>query len=69
MNTTSGSEADDPLQEARAYNNSIYLMVTMPYLLLGTVGFLIYRGHKKNSANSDTTAAGDMDRSFTGPPT
>ena len=68
MNTTSGSEADDPLQEARAYNNSIYLMVGMPYLLLGTVGFLIYRGHKKNSTNSDI-AAGDMDRSNTGPPT
>ena len=68
MNTTSGSEGDDPLQEARAYNNSIYLMVGMPYLLLGTVGFLIYRGHKKNSGNSGNIAAGDMDRSFTEPP-
>ena len=33
MNTASGSEASDPLQEARAYNRSIYLMVAMPYLL------------------------------------
>jgi hypothetical protein len=46
MNTSSSSEDDDPLREARAYNRSIYLMVAMPYLLLGTVGFLIYRGIK-----------------------
>jgi hypothetical protein len=45
MNTSaSGSEDDDPLREARAYNNSIYLMVAMPYLLLGGFGFAIYRG-------------------------
>ena len=28
---------------ARAYNNSIYLMVGVPYLMLGTVGFMVYR--------------------------
>ena len=44
MNTSSSSEDDDPLREARAYNQSIYLMVAMPYLLLGTVGFVVYRG-------------------------
>ena len=31
-------------------NQSIYLMVSMPYVLLGVVGFLIYRGCKKNAA-------------------
>lgn len=46
MNTASSSEDDDPLREARAYNQSIYLMVAMPYLLLGAVGFMIYRGVK-----------------------
>jgi hypothetical protein len=46
MNTSSSSGDDDPLREARAYNQSIYLMVAMPYLLLGTVGFMIYRGIK-----------------------
>ena len=46
MNTASSSEDDDPLREARAYNQSIYLLVAMPYLLLGTVGLLIYRGVK-----------------------
>ncbi len=35
--------AEDPARLGRAYNNSIYLMAGMPYLLLGTVGFLIYR--------------------------
>ena len=31
---------------AWAYNMSIYLMVGVPYLLLGTVGTLVYRGLK-----------------------
>ncbi len=44
MNTASSSEDSDPLREARAYNQSIYIMVAMPYLLLGMVGLLIYRG-------------------------
>jgi hypothetical protein len=34
---------------ARAYNQSIYLMVGMPYLLLGTVGFLVYRGLRQRA--------------------
>jgi hypothetical protein len=46
LTVTSGSDDDDPLQEAKAYGNSIYLMVGMPYVLLGGVGFLIYRGYK-----------------------
>jgi hypothetical protein len=46
MNTSSSSEDGDPLREARAYNQSIYLMAGMPYLLLGTVGLMIYRGYK-----------------------
>ena len=53
MASPSGSEAghdDDRLREARAYNTSIYVMVSMPYLLLGVFGFLIYRGVKKNEA-------------------
>jgi hypothetical protein len=39
----------DPFKETRAYNYSIYLMVSMPYLLLGTVGFLVYRGLKQKA--------------------
>jgi hypothetical protein len=46
MNTSSGSGDDDPLKEARAYNQSIYLMVAMPYLLLGAIAFKVYRGYK-----------------------
>jgi hypothetical protein len=43
MNTTaSGSDGDDPLREARAYNHSIYLMVSVPYLLLCTFGAVCY---------------------------
>jgi hypothetical protein len=46
MNTASSSGDDDPLREARAYNDSIYLMAAAPYLLLGTIGLMIYRGHR-----------------------
>jgi hypothetical protein len=48
----SGSEGQDEEElvaknTAAAYNQSIYLMVGMPYLLLGAVGYLIYRGYRK----------------------
>ncbi len=41
------SSDDDPMREARAYNQSIYLMVGMPYATLGIVSLLIYRGYRK----------------------
>jgi len=34
------------MRESRAYNQSIYLMASMPYLLLGSVGYLVYRAHR-----------------------
>ena len=49
---TSGSEDDeDPLKEARAYNNSILFMVTVPYVVLGTAGFLVYRGLNRRESD------------------
>jgi hypothetical protein len=33
----------------RAYHASVYLMVGMPYLLLGVFGFLIYRGMRQKA--------------------
>ena len=39
MQQSSGAEEDDQLREAQAYNSSIYLMVGMPYLMLGAFGF------------------------------
>jgi hypothetical protein len=65
MNTSSSSGDDDPLREARAYNNSIYVMVAMPYLLLGTVGFMIYRGFRaaqKNQSRLLTETVEEMDK-------
>ena len=32
-----------------AMNRSIYLMISVPYLALGIVGFLIYRGVRRNA--------------------
>ena len=40
---------DDPFREDRAFNYSIYLMVGMPYLLLGAVGFFVYRGLRRRA--------------------
>jgi hypothetical protein len=33
----------------RAMNDSIYLMVSVPYITLAVVGFIIYRGCQKNT--------------------
>lgn len=46
----SGAEAQDQARLARAYNSSIYLMVAVPYLALGTVGFLVYRRLRVHAA-------------------
>lgn len=37
----------------RAYNSSIYLMIGVPYLTLGIVGFAIYRGVRQNAEYRD----------------
>jgi hypothetical protein len=46
VSAASGQEEDDPLREAKAYNSSIYLMLAVPYLLLGGFGWFVYRGLK-----------------------
>jgi hypothetical protein len=38
---------DDPQREARAYNESCYLFVSAPYLLLGAFGFMVYRASRQ----------------------
>ena len=59
MPSTSGAEDDDdPVRQARAYNHSIYLMVGMPYLLLGVVGYLVYRGRKQQPGGEPPLPAG-----------
>jgi hypothetical protein len=42
----SPDNGDDPMREARAYNQSIYLMVAMPYGTLGLLSLLVYRGYR-----------------------
>jgi hypothetical protein len=46
---TSGAEALDAERESQGYNRSIYLMAGMPYLLLGGMGLLIYRGYRRQA--------------------
>ncbi|MGF1582141.1 MAG: hypothetical protein ACFCD0_22680 [Gemmataceae bacterium] len=48
---STGDGSDESMSNlSRAYNQSIYLFMSMPFLLLGTFGFLIYRGVKQNEA-------------------
>jgi hypothetical protein len=46
---TSDADALDQARESQAYNHSIYLMVGTPYLLLGGLGLLIYRGYRQQA--------------------
>jgi len=47
--TAASDEAgdDDPFREARAYNHSIYFMLAVPYLLVGSLGVAGYRMYRK----------------------
>ncbi len=43
---------EDPLLEARAYNNSVLLMVAVPYALLaggGVAAYCLYRAGRKKA--------------------
>ncbi|MEI7687760.1 MAG: hypothetical protein WCL32_22370 [Planctomycetota bacterium] len=45
------TDAEDEVNNLpAAYNRSIYMMIGVPYASLGFVGFLIYRGLKKNES-------------------
>ena len=41
-------EGDDPYREALAYNRSIYVMLAVPYTLVGLGGFYCYRHLRRN---------------------
>lgn len=60
---TSGAEDEDRIREGLAYNQSIYLMVGMPYLLIGSIGVLIYRGSRLNALARES-----LNPSSSGPP-
>jgi hypothetical protein len=57
-NASKDDPQDDPFREARAWNQSIYLMVGMPYFLLGSLGLLIYREYRKKVRAEQQTAGG-----------
>lgn len=54
--TSGDSDDDDPMREARAYNYNIYLMVAMPYFLLGTAGYFVYRGLRSAQKKAEENA-------------
>ena len=47
------SAEDEVNNLPRAYNSSIYLMIGVPYLTIGIVGFAIYRGVRQNAEYRD----------------
>jgi hypothetical protein len=47
-NSNAGNGDDEADQFPSAMNQSIYLMLAVPYAALGVVGVCIYRGVKKN---------------------
>jgi hypothetical protein len=46
---SSAGDDDEPSNFPRAMNQSIYLMLAVPYTTFAVVGFLIYRGCQKNA--------------------
>lgn len=55
--TQTAEASEDPERQALAYNRSIYLMLTMPYLLLGVIGYKVYRGLKAAEVRHQTGPA------------
>jgi hypothetical protein len=54
---SSADENEDPLAEARAYNRSIYLMIGVPYTLVGFGAFYCYR-HLRHQRPDGATGQG-----------
>jgi hypothetical protein len=50
ISTPDGAQDEDPTALPKAYNRSIMMMLIVPYASLFGVGYLIYRGVKKNAA-------------------
>jgi hypothetical protein len=64
-----GEDEQQSINNPKAYNLSIYIMVAVPYTCLSVLGVCVYRGMKKNEAfrrarealeESGQAAAGSM---------
>jgi hypothetical protein len=63
-----GEDEEQSINNPAAYNLSIYVMVGVPYTCLAVLGFLVYRGMKKNEAfRSAREALGESGLSPAGP--
>ncbi len=62
-NSNATEPDDDKDNFPAAMNQSIYLMLAVPYSMLGIVGFMIYRGVKKNEAFRQSLDENDPDPS------
>jgi hypothetical protein len=48
--SSSGAEEDEQVKTSRAYNSNIYMMVSVPYVLVGAVGYMVYRQLRARAA-------------------
>src|SRR5215213_3281322 len=55
----SAAGEEDQAKLARAYNYSIYLMLGVPYSMLGFVGYLVYRQLRARAAYDAALAQGN----------
>ena len=55
---SSGAEEEDQASLARGYNNSIYLMLAVPYSALGLVGWMVYRQMRARAALMESLSPG-----------
>jgi hypothetical protein len=52
MTSGLGEDNEEQLRQARAYNNSILFMMSVPYLILGMGGLLVYRGLTRKAGSA-----------------
>ncbi|WP_378181807.1 hypothetical protein [Aquimarina sp. SS2-1] len=45
-------ESEEGQETARGINNGIVYLMIIPYILMGIIGYVLYRGKKKNSESN-----------------
>lgn len=62
-------EAEKQRNLSAAFNNSIYVMISVPYVLMGIFGFLVYRGIRKHDAKQLEQIEGESSKKDSSIPT
>ena len=54
---SAGNDDDEQTNFPKAMNQSIYLMLAVPYTAFGIIGFCVYRGMRRNEEYRNAQAA------------